>query len=328
MKNYLLIVLVLLSISGCAQLTRLMTDQLTVQHGSINADLPSGSGMMIADDMIYVVGDDSPYLFQLDPAFKITAQYPLQPVPSGFHGRIAASIKPDYESMGKVEWNRKQWLLIFGSGSGGSFRDNAVLLSLKDDESFHYTLEPLYYVLYRASGMSGKQKLNIEGLALSDNQMFIFNRGNQGENIIFAIDKFEALDFLRGQSDAINSLKTITVTLPIYQGTRSTFSGADYWPEIDSIVFSASMETSKNAMMDGKVLGSYVGIVPIAKLQYSGKIDLTADMLLVQNNEKIIPTKIESVAIKQSDEDSVNGYLVSDNDDGMSQFFTFTLYKE
>lgn len=301
---------------------------LQVSQPYTNTQLSSGSGAVVNDGDIYVVGDDMQWLFVVNKGYQIIDNYSLSDSKMAPKGRIEKNNKPDYESMTKLNYQGKLYYLAFGSGSKKVKREHGVLMSADDHSKQIFSLSPLYKSLYAASGMSGKQKINIEGLATSDDMAYIFNRGNEGKNIVFSLKLDQMMDFITGKNQSLSSLKAVDIALPSIGGFEATLSGADYWPEGQSLVYSASVEGTDTAVGDGEVLGSFIGVLPIEKLAMNTtKLDLTHTAKRVTSQQRPLITKIESVAIDKSNQDGVQGFLVSDNDDGTSQFFSFSLTK-
>lgn len=299
---------------------------MDVSQPYTNTQLSSGSGAVVNNGNILVVGDDMDWLFSVNKDYQIVDQYSLSAHKTPAEGRMKKKIKPDFESMTKLKYQGQEYYLVLGSGSKKGKREKAVLMVAGDHSKHILSLSPLYKALYKASGMTGKQKLNIEGLANSDDMAYIFNRGNQGKNIIFSLKLDEMMDFISGKSQSLASLNAVDVELPSINGAKATLSGADYWPETHSLIYCASVEGTDTAVGDGKVLGSFIGVLSIDKLTENSKIvDLTHNAQLLTNSGKTVITKIESVAIDTSNQHGVQGYLVSDNDDGTSQFFSFQM---
>jgi len=83
-------------------------------------DLPSASGVEIVGSVAYVIGDDSPYLYQLDAAtLAPVGRIALFEAAADFaSGRIPKPIKPDLECMVALVWpDGRPGLLLLGSGS-------------------------------------------------------------------------------------------------------------------------------------------------------------------------------------------------------------------
>ena len=96
---------------------------------------------------------------------------------------------------------------------------------------------------------------------------------------------------------------------------------------MDSLVFTASIEAAGNANKKSYILGSFVGVLPLAKFASEAEIDLTFYSAILQRDGKAVLTKAESLMITEDNDEQIKGALVCDNDDGSSEFFNFTLKK-
>lgn len=300
---------------------------LSVSEPLLNTTFPSASGVVIDGTTLYAVGDDSPWLYNMDLDFNIISQDLIKHYPVGDNGRILKKVKPDFEAMESFTVNGRPALVLLGSGSKQDIREWAYVISKDKGVKIERSLVALYEQLYRASKFSGKQELNIEGLAISEDTVYIFNRGNGGSNIIFSLTAAEFEDYLLGKQDKIDSLRTYHVSLPNVQGFEAGLSGGTYWEETDSLVFTASVEATGDAYNDGEILGSFVGHFEVGQLSETKTLDLSPYAQSIDKNGKPVITKVESVSIKVSTPESIEGALASDNDDGTSEFFSFSLHK-
>ncbi len=293
----------------------------------LNTELSSASGLVAHGKALYAVGDDSPWLFKLNQKFDIKKKHLIKEYPMTEDGRIVKAVKPDYEAMAMVEHKLKDWFLVMGSGSKAEVREWGYLISKNTKQQIERSLAPLYAQLYQAGGFSGDEELNIEGLAIAKDKAFIFNRGNSGGNLIFMLDKAELVDYMVGDIEQVTELKTFSVTLPTVAGFEAGLSGGEFWVEGDALVYTASVEATGDAYNDGEILGSFIGLIPLKSFKDpSQNIDLTsASVPLLDKQGQPLITKVESIAIVESDEDEISGALVSDNDDGTSEFFSFEL---
>lgn len=301
--------------------------EMTTSAPLVNENISSGSGAVFGTKDLAVVGDDEPYLFHVDSNnFTTKKQVLIKQYPLNKSGRIEKSIKPDYEAMDKISYQGNEYFLILGSGSK-STRNAAYLFDMNDKNKKRLNLAPLYKKFSEVSKLNDKEHINIEGVANNGQKIFIFNRGNSAKNIIFEMDLKEFFAFVSKKSDTLTSLNLYFVTLKEIEGFESTLSGVDYWKERDSLVFSSSVERDSDAINDGEVLGSFLGILPIKKLKKDTSKtkpqSLASYMQLIERNGEPVLTKVEAVAIETSENDSIAGVLISDNDDGTSQMIHF-----
>ena len=299
-----------------------------IANSTINHNLSSGSGMVVNNGKLMVVGDDSPWLFSVNNDFKINKKTLIDQFPVNEQNRINYKIKPDFESMTMVNYLNKPYYLVMGSGSKAVLREQAYLMPINGGETQKLSLSNLYAQLHKAANFTQQEKINIEGIASTGNEIFIFNRGNEGKNAIFTMDKNELMSYLEGKTQALPSLKVYQVQLPKINGVQACFSGADYWKDANSMLFTASVEGNNNSSInDGAIQGSFVGVLPLKALANKATIDLIGYTKELKNNGKAIITKAESIAIETQTNKKASGYIVSDNDNGTSQFFTFTIDK-
>ena len=291
----------------------------------VDTKLPSGSGMSWYDGHYFVVGDDSPYLFTLDRKFAISNRFLLKAYPVGANGRIPKALKPDYEAMATVRWNGTVWNLILGSGSAET-RQVGYLVSLDGRfTSYARDMGTLYHDFAVLAGFEADQLVNIEALAIANDTAYFFNRGNAGRNLLLQVPLDELMSYMQGATEKITGIRLHEALLPGLKGVPAGFSGADFWPEIDSLVYSASVEQTDNARDDGAVLGSYLGLIPLSMLRGGATLDLTRSAQLIAKDNAPVATKVESVVLSHTDRDTATGALLSDNDDGSSAYFDLRL---
>lgn len=300
----LLLVLSILWLESCT------TNQLQIHISNIQeySEMPSGSGISKLGNRYFVIGDDSPFLFELDESFKIIKKYPLYDTSILEGVRIPKKIKPDFEAIERISDHE---LIIFGSGSKSPTRDICVRILLQD--SFHietYNIEKFYQTLKDLEEMEGAE-LNIEAAAYWDGNLSLFNRSN---NLILTFDYIELLDYLK-KDLPLTKMELCQVKLPKIKGIQAGLSGAEALTESNNIIFTASVEASENSYLDGKVLGSFIGILDIS----SGSIHY--QNYISQVPSKDIPMKVESVTVRSktiSNNNPISLALIVDNDDGTS----------
>jgi len=292
----------------------------------VKKGLPSGSGMTWHAGRYFVVGDDSPYLFTLNRKFAITDRSMLQDFPVQKNGRIAKDIKPDYEAMATVVWNGAVWNLILGSGGKRGTREGGLLVPTDGKSPSHRRdMAVLYRDFAALAGFKAGQAVNIEALALTHDDAYFFNRGNADRNILFKVALGDLMAYMTGKADKIADIRLHEARLPQLMGFEAGFSGADYWPEMESLVYTASVEGSGNAYDDGAVLGSYLGLIPLSILKDGASLDLSRSAQRVSKAGTPLKTKVESIALTHTGRRRATGAMVSDNDDGSSEFFDVVL---
>ncbi|MGV3641937.1 MAG: DUF6929 family protein, partial [Adhaeribacter sp.] len=96
--------------------TSAMSAIIHQQH--LYQQIPSGSGLELAAGKLYLIGDDSPLLYVLDPAsLRQTGCIRLFASKDFDSGRIPKMRKPDLECLTQLQINGVNSLVAFGSGS-------------------------------------------------------------------------------------------------------------------------------------------------------------------------------------------------------------------
>ncbi|MDD1781660.1 hypothetical protein LRP49_10685 [Enterovibrio sp. ZSDZ35] len=315
-------------VSGCSEKPAQPEQfDFAIADSTINQNLPSGSAMVVNDDDdIIVSGDDSPWLFNVTPDFTIDDTTLIDTFPVNKDNRIDHKIKPDFEAMTLLNYNNQPYYFVVGSGSKKELRENAYLIPANGGGNIKLSLSNFYADLHKAAGFTDNEKINIEGIANSADETYIFNRGNEGKNAVFMMKTSDMLNYLQGKATTIPSLHVVRAQLPSINGVQACFSGADFWQDGNSLIYTASVEgNNQSSVNDGAIQGSFVGVLPIDALNNQANIDLTQYSQLMQSGGQPLITKAESIAVDQQNADQVSGYVVSDNDNGTSQFFTFTI---
>lgn len=274
--------------------------ELKIDHFQILEDVPSASGVVKYGDGFYAVGDDSPYLFQLDSEFKLISKRLIYSTEKLEGITLPKFFKPDFEAMEMISAND---ILILGSGSKSPERDVCVHVEMgKEFKHTEYDISLFYYYLRNLEIMQGFE-LDIEALAMHGEVLHLFNRGR---NLIFS---FSLTDFLSYCKTGIDFPipKVNLFSLPKIQGLEAGFSGATTFG--NCIVFTAAVEDAPNAYEDGEVLGSFLGLIEIKNGEFLDEIRIDALPDLG------FPLKVESVVVNQViSESEIEVVLVTDND--------------
>jgi hypothetical protein len=99
--------------------------------------------------------------------------------------------------------------------------------------------------------------------------------------------------------------------LPVFKYDTARFSGASYLKERRALLFSASIETTDNWQDDGKILGSFIGLIHLDSL--ANKNPFCEPVYLKDSTR--FKGKIEAVQGIKKD-DHLHIYFVTDDDDG------------
>lgn len=246
----------------------------------------SASGLIYKDHQLFIIGDNSSYLYEYSIENKELKRHPLTENPSE---NIVKKNKPDFEAV--TEFDNK--LYIFGSGSTEK-RNKMVTIDSKSKEIIATTdLSDLYLAMQSFAELP-QDDLNIEGAAFNGSEWFFFNRGNgtKGKNIVFTV---QGKNLTEEFNIIANEFK-----LPKIKGIRSSFT--DAITVGDKMYFLATAENTDSTYNDGEVLGSIIGCIDLTKM----KIDFT---------KKITDThKFEGLTFYKETEKEISFLLCEDND--------------
>ena len=254
--------------------------------------LPSASGVEIIGPAAYVIGDDSPLLYQLDAAtLAVTARIPLFDTGDAFAtGRLPKLDKPDLECMAALVWpDGRPGLLLLGSGSRPN-RARGWFVPTENAVPEPVDLTALYAQL--AALLPAGVVLNLEAAASTETELLLFQRtvGRADAALLFVLPLAEVLRLLTVPGSPAPAVHQLVFELPLLGGCPAGFSGATF---ADGLLFvSASVEDTADAVLDGAVLGSYVGVVDVA----AGKATLA---LLAWPDGRPYFGKVEGVAVRQ-----------------------------
>lgn len=269
----------------------------------------SASGIATSNNRIYVVGDNTPWLFEIDKQFNVISR--LRIIETG-DGVIPKPDKPDFESLEAVGEGEASELILFGSGAKSPQRDIFIRIPhAHPAEPQTYSLTRFYDHL-RGSAMLRNSELNIEAVAVEGDRLYLFNRR---KNVAFVYSYRDFLSFVSG-GKPYPEPKVYEITLPAIRGIEAGISGATSIKGTNKIIFTASVEDTPNAYDDGEILGSYVGIIDF---EDAGEPLQPAAVLISESGEPL-KLKVESVCIVgHSKPNEAEVLLVTDNDENNSE---------
>lgn len=281
--------------------------QLEILNWQLLEEVPSASGIVKFNEGFYVIGDDSPYLFFIDHEFNLISKKLFYSFEKLIENIIPKIDKPDFEAMEMINQNE---MLIFGSGSKSPERDVCVKVQIADEITYQQYDIGLFYDYLRGLELMKDVELDIEGLALNDDVIYLFNRGG---NFILSFSLQHFLAYCH-QEATFPKPKVYDYTLPKINGLEAGFSGATISDDKSYLIFSASVEDSPNAYDDGDILGSFLGVIGIK----DGV--LNEDFLIQKIPNPGFPLKVESVIVDQKLSDTITDLvLVTDNDGASSE---------
>ena len=279
---------------------------LEVLNTWILEEVPSASGIIKSGETYYVIGDDSPFLFSLDKEFKLVSKTPIYSTEHLAGEKIMKAVKPDFEALEMVAENE---VLVFGSGSKSPQRDICVRFSPDNPQEFRtYNLSPFYENLKKLKILENRE-LNLEAVAYRQGKIYLFNRG---KNVIFCFDHQQLMDHFEGLIPFPQPGITL-FELPSINGIEAGFSGATAFQDQPYLLFTASIENTANAYDDGEILGSFVGLIPIADEEISNSFK----SVIIPFQDTAL--KVESVTIDEEiSEGETSIILATDSDGGKS----------
>ena len=270
---------------------------------------PSGSGIEFYDNKIYLVGDDAARILVMNKRWK--EKYDIALFESS-EKRIPKKLKADLEATAILQLDKKNYLLVLGSGSKQN-RSKAILVDLKDDGITEFDNT----VFYERLKKSGVADLNIEGAAQVHDHLLLCNRANQSNPVNQFI--ITSLDFFRNQEEAPISL--LDIDLRAYEESIGV-SGITYSDVHDQIIFTTSAEATGNSYDDGAIGKSYLGIIENGYRKIWKKNMKVNELIdLPGTFDEFKGHKVESVCIQSEKDHSVKLQLVADDDTGESVLF-------
>lgn len=274
--------------------------------------IPSGSGIEKWQDKIYLIGDDSNFLFELNNDWDITNKIRLFDRPTDEQDRINKIIKPDLEAVTLVPPSH---LLAFGSGSVPELRDVGILLNLANKDKPEYLN---FFDIYETL-RSITSQLNIEGACNVDDKVILLNRGDKehGNQLIIT-------NWNRKQLQVEKQLNIHFMDLPQIENINTGFTGCVHLPETDLMIFCASAEDTSNSYDDGSIKGSLLGLM----LNFTTQIEKND----IKITDIVIPEffkgkKVESVCIDEFiAANEVTVLCCADNDNGKTELMRLHIH--
>lgn len=243
------------------------------------AHVRAGSSLAWVGDRLAVIQDDANFVALVDPATGLAVARPLPPGEGGLRqfddGRGNKAHKLDLEALASGRGARGGFLLALGSGSSPR-RESVVLLERPADEHPATRLVhlPRFYALLRESGAFAGSELNVEGAVVVGDRLRLLNRGNgaprDGRLPVDAVADVDLHAFLALVEDPegapLPALREVTsFALGAVRGTRLTFTDAALVPGAGArgvaVLYTATAEASPDAVRDGEVSGSAIGVL-------------------------------------------------------------------
>ncbi|TNE77294.1 MAG: hypothetical protein EP333_01035 [Bacteroidetes bacterium] len=257
--------------------------------------IPDASGIINNDKHYMIIGDNSPYLYQLDGSFEHVKKIRLVESLSESGDKLPKKSKPDLESM--AVW--KDSILILGSGSREETRDVLYLFDHKNEIVSQFNIHELYDHFRKAFK---EKEINIEGFVIDEGYVFFLDRRS---NCIIRTERKDLFDHIFRDSD-LPEISLFPYKLPSIDGIKSGFSGATLSRDRNYLYFTSSVE--RNGSSDQKILGSFIGRIKMNN-EVPGQVEFVDRF-----PESHGLLKIESIALVAEGQKSVNLIVVSDSD--------------
>jgi hypothetical protein len=216
----------------------------------------SASGLVYLDEKLYIISDSSSYLYEYTILEAKLNKIALVENPEE---NIAKKDKPDLEAIALLGRD----LYLFGSGSTES-RNRLFKYNLKLRKIITKDITDIYTKIKRKYRIADDE-LNVEGVILNGESIYIFQRGNgkRGKNgIIFVNDSGENSTF-----------EFIPFDLPKINNVSTTFTDSIL---VDGLIyFLATAEDTTSTYLDGEVIGSIIGTIDLKTMQLIDSVQIT-----------------------------------------------------
>jgi hypothetical protein len=246
----------------------------------------SASGLLFKDNSLFIVGDNSSFLYEYHIDSHNLNRHPLTANPAE---NIPKSEKPDFEALTCFQ----DTVYVFGSGSTAK-RNAMIEFDLAQKKKIGSSnLADLYAVMQNFAAIK-PEDFNIEGVIYEGENWYFFNRGNGISN------KNTLLSLHAQKLNQEFSLMSNDYKLPKIKGVRSSFTDAVL---VDTkIYFLATAEDTQSTYDDGEVLGSLIGRIDLETM----KIDFTKK---ISNSHKF-----EGLTVFKKDNKKIEFLLCEDKD--------------
>ena len=233
----------------------------------------AGSSLACVPGGIAVIQDDANFLAIIDPGSGGVRSITLPAGEGGRRqfdkGRGNKKAKLDLEACVSVDLKGETLLLAFGSGSTERRQQILTVRGWERPEPRVALVEAdeLYDLLRREPGFA-PSRLNIEGVAVVGEHLRFFSRGNGQPrggiapvNATCDIHLGALLDLLSGRPGSAlpKIINVYQYDLGLLAGVPLSFTDVAPWR--DGVLFSAAAEASPDAVDDGLVTGSVIGMI-------------------------------------------------------------------
>lgn len=255
--------------------------------------ISSASGIEFLEGQIYIVSDNSNYLYDYRITENLLNRHVLLQSPQ--MERIAKPLKLDLEAMVLTD----DRIYTFGSGST-AVRERGFSISRNDWSTTELDMGNLYSAMKKSANISSSD-FNIEGVAMHGNSWLFLNRGNgpAGRNVIFKVDGDDLInDFM---------ITCFDIDLPQIDGLQFGFSGASVVD--DTLYFIATAEEGLSTYEDGEIGGTVFGKYDLINMRIDHCQKISDDQ------------KFEGITYYKLQPDMIS-FLLCEDSDGSSDLTT------
>jgi hypothetical protein len=254
----------------------------------------SASGLIYMKDYLFIISDNSSFLYKYSIQEKELNKIPIMENPQG---NIAKKDKFDFESIA-LKGNK---LHILGSGST-SKREKRITFNYETETIVEKDLTKLYKQLKQTASISDDE-LNIEGAFYNTDKWYLFQRGNgaNSKNGIFILN-----DNLNDNGN----IEFIPIQLPKIKHIETSFTDAILVE--DKIYFLATAEDTTSTYDDGEILGSIMGRIDFKTFEIETTLKIS-DL-----------HKFEGLTLYNKSENKIAFLICEDND---SDLLETNIYK-
>ncbi len=212
----------------------------------------AASGLILKQQLLYIIGDNSAFLYQYDLMKKKLDKIKILP-DLILAENIPKKDKLDFEALCEHE----NTVYLLGSGSTTK-RNLMVAYHLETQKVLQKDLSILYGKL-KKKFLIDDDNLNIEGAIFNGKEWYLFNRGNGNakKNGIFKL----------GGPDLNHPIQLAFTSMVLLQTNEVVVSFTDAILHHDQIYFLAAAEDTKSTYEDGEIKGSYLGCIDAKTLQ-------------------------------------------------------------
>ncbi|GAB3358647.1 hypothetical protein GCM10027566_23490 [Arachidicoccus ginsenosidivorans] len=213
---------------------------------------PSHNGATRAGGSVYVIADNSPYLYHYNIRQETLGKILLDSMQK--EGLVAKSEKDDLEAMCDLG----ETIVMVGSGSTPT-RTKGFIFHKKTQLVEKLNLGTLYTQL-RQAGQLNEQNFNIEAVAYKEHTWYFLNRGNgdKNRNVVFTFKADSSLNLPQKEQLFI---KAHHIKLPPLDNCPSGFSDAVI--KDDRLYFLATAEDKASNYEDGINKGTFISYLDI-----------------------------------------------------------------